>query len=91
MIYIIIILLIIIIFILAFVIRNLLLKQENAEDVIIKYEERFKIVNKGLEDIDTKISKIDEKELFKSDDEIGWFFNSVKKLRDELLNYKTNI
>lgn len=90
MIYIII-LLIIVIFILAFVIRNLLLKQENAEDVIIKYEERFKFINKELENIDIKISKIDEKESFKSDDEIGWFFNSVKKLRDELLNYKTNI
>jgi hypothetical protein len=90
MIYIII-LLIIVIFILAFVIRNLLLKQENTEDVIIKYEERFKFINKELENIDIKISKIDEKESFKSDDEIGWFFNSVKKLRDELLNYKTNI
>lgn len=90
MIYIII-LLIIVIFILAFIIRNLLLKQENTEDVIIKYEERFKFINKELENIDIKISKIDEKESFKSDDEIGWFFNSVKKLRDELLNYKTNI
>lgn len=90
MIYIII-LLIIVIFILAFVIRNLLLKQENAEDVIIKYEERFKFINKELENIDIKISKIDEKESFKSDDEIGWFFNSVKKLRDELLNYKINV
>ena len=34
---------------------------------------------------------IEEKGTFKSDDEIGWFFNEVKKIQNDLSRFKSNL
>lgn len=83
--------LIIFLLICLYVIINLLKKNEKCEDIINSYQEHQQIVNSEIEEIDKKLNKIDERGTFKSDDEIGWFFNSVKGLRDRLLNFKVKV
>jgi hypothetical protein len=48
-------------------------------------------INKMSEQIDNsqkRLEQIDEKGTFKSDDEIGWFFNEVKILQNDLSRFK---
>ena len=59
-------------------------KLEQMVDSQDQYIQRFSnavgVTNKKLEDIDEKGS-------FKSDDEIGWFFESLKTLQSELNDF----
>ena len=59
---------------------NLLNKNEKAEDIIVSYQEFIKNVNEQINESDKRLNEIDQRGLFKSDDEIGWFFNEVKKI-----------
>ena len=60
-----------------FIIRNLLIKNEKFEDFIAKQSDAINECNKRIKEIDTRGT-------FSSDDEIGWFFNEVKKMQDAL-------
>jgi HAMP domain-containing protein len=64
-----------------FVIRNLLNKLEAAEDYITNLSLDVNVITKRLKEID-------HAGIFESDDEIGWFFEEVKKLGDQLEQYK---
>lgn len=69
---------------------NLLRKNEKAEDIILSQNT---FINKFSEQIDTtqkRLEQIDEKGVFKSDDEIGWFFNEIKVLQKKLSQFKIN-
>ena len=70
---------------------NLLRKNEKAEDIIISQDEFIKSISSQIEKSQKRLDKIDEKGSFKSDDEIGWFFNEVKKIQNDLSRYKTNL
>ena len=63
---------------------NLLNKNEKAEDIIVSYQEFIKNVNEQINESDKRLNEIDQRGLFKSDDEIGWFFNEVKKIQKNL-------
>jgi hypothetical protein len=67
---------------------NLLRKTEKQEDVILQYDEYIKEFNKQIELADERLKKIDEKDLFKSDDEIGWFFKQIKVIQDGISRFK---
>tara|TARA_R100000541_G_C1884210_1_gene82724 strand:- start:356 stop:625 length:270 start_codon:yes stop_codon:yes gene_type:complete len=69
---------------------NLLRKTEKQEDVILQYDEYIKEFNKQIELADERLKKIDEKDLFKSDDEIGWFFKQIKVIQDGITRFKIN-
>jgi len=60
-----------------FVIRNLLQKNEALEDFITKQSE-------AIQSCDQRLKQIDDKGIFYSDDEIGWFFKEVQKIQDAL-------
>ena len=60
-----------------FALRNLLIKNEKLEDFITKQSDAINACNKRIKEIDTRGT-------FSSDDEIGWFFNEVKKMQDAL-------
>ena len=60
-----------------FIIRNLLVKNERLEDFITKQSDAINTCNQRLKDIDNK-------NIFYADDEIGWFFQEVKKIQDAL-------
>ena len=69
---------------------NLLRKIEKQEDIILQYDEYIKEFNKQIDIADERLKKVDEKGLFKSDDEIGWFFNQLKVIQDGISRFKIN-
>tara|TARA_R100001377_G_C3081586_1_gene72614 strand:- start:42 stop:308 length:267 start_codon:yes stop_codon:yes gene_type:complete len=60
-----------------FMIRNLILKNEKLEDFISKQSEAINTCDKRLKEIDSK-------QIFQSDDEIGWFWEELKKIQEAL-------
>jgi hypothetical protein len=67
---------------------NLLRKNERAEDIVVGYLIYLDQISKVIEASDEKLKKIDQKESFKSDDEIGFFFEQVKKIQEILNEFK---
>jgi hypothetical protein len=67
---------------------NLLVKNEKAEDIIVSQQKYISSISEIIKNSEKRIKEIDEKEIFKSDDEIGWFFNELKKIQDILSQYK---
>jgi peptidoglycan hydrolase CwlO-like protein len=67
---------------------NLLVKNEKAEDIIVSQQNYISSISEIIKNSEKKIKEIDEKEIFKSDDEIGWFFNELKKIQNILSQYK---
>lgn len=67
---------------------NLLRKNEKQEDVLAGYLTYMDNLSKTIEYMDQKLEKIDSKGIFKSDDEIGWFFDQIKVLQTQLNNFK---
>ena len=75
---------------LGFTTWNLLSKVEKQEDVIINYDSFTSEYSKQLDIADKRLKEIDERGLFKSDDEIGWFFKNLKGLQNDLSKFKQN-
>ena len=69
---------------------NLLRKNEKAEDIIISQNVFIEEVSSQIEKSEKRLDEIDEKGVFKSDDEIGWFFNEVKQIQNNISRFKTN-
>ena len=67
---------------------NLLFKNEKAEDIIVSQQKYISSIKEIINNSEKRLKEIDEKEVFKSDDEIGWFFNEVKKIQNILSQYK---
>ena len=76
--------------ILGFTTFNLLRKIEKTEDIIINYDNFIEEYSKQLDIADKRLNKIDERGAFKSDDEVGWFFNNLKRLQNDLSKFKSN-
>ncbi len=77
----------IILVIIGYVIWNLLIKVEKLENTITiqeKYILEFYDLVKTSED---KIKEIDSKQLFQSDDEVGFFFTNLKTIQEALSDY----
>ena len=62
---------------LSFSLYNLLKKNESLEDFITKQSD-------AVNQCDKRLKEIDRKNIFYSDDEIGWFFQEVKKIQEAL-------
>ena len=67
---------------------NLLFKNEQAEDMVISQQKYISSISEIIKNSEKRLREIDEKEVFKSDDEIGWFFNEIKKIQNILTQYK---
>jgi peptidoglycan hydrolase CwlO-like protein len=67
---------------------NLLVKNEKTEDIIVSQQNYISSISEVIKNSEKRIKEIDEKEIFKSDDEIGWFFNELKKIQNILSQYK---
>ena len=74
-----------------YVVRNLLLKNEKAEDLLTEYDTYINNLKSVISKADSKLQEIDEKGLFDSDDEIGWFFKHVKAIQDSLNQFNPKI
>ncbi len=62
-------------------IRNLIKKNEMMEDFINKQSD-------AIAACDTRLKQIDQKGVFYADDEIGWFFEEVKKIQEALNEFR---
>ena len=60
-----------------FIIKNLVQKNEQLEDFISKQSD-------AINACDQRLKQLDEKNVFYSDDEIGWFFKEVQRIQEAL-------
>jgi uncharacterized membrane protein (DUF106 family) len=71
--------------IITYVIINLLRKNEKFEEMIEMQNQYIETISNLMRESDRKIKEIDSKQIFQSDDEIGWFFTGIKEIQ-ELIN-----
>jgi hypothetical protein len=83
-----IVLLSILVVIFGFTTFNLLRKNETQEDILASYMTYLNKISDIIEISDKKLKEIDDKGSFKSDDEIGWFFENVRLIQDVLNQFK---
>jgi hypothetical protein len=74
--------------ILGFTTLNLLRKNERAEDIVVGYLEYLDKISRIIEISDDKIKKLDHRGTFSSDDEVGYFFKSIKNIQEILNDFK---
>ena len=67
-----------------FIIRNLIKKNENQEDVIKEYEDFIIKQSEAITACNQRLKQVDDKGIFKSDDEIGWMFKEILKIQEAL-------
>ena len=80
----------ILVVILGYTTFNLLRKAEKLEDLISKYSDFVKEFGDEIEAADKRLKQIDDKGLFNSDDEIGWFFEQIKVIQKSISRFKIN-
>jgi len=67
---------------------NLLRKNERQEDILAGYMKYLDQFSKIIEFSDEKLKKIDERGIFKNDDEVGFIFQQIKELQKTLSNFR---
>jgi len=67
---------------------NLLRKNEKQEDILSEYINYLDQLSRVIEISDEKLQKIDEKGIFKSDDEIGFMYEQIKGLQKILSQFR---
>jgi hypothetical protein len=67
-----------------FIIRNLFIKSEKLDDILKKYENFISKQSEAISACDQKLKQIDDRGIFQSDDEIGWFFKEIEKIQEAL-------
>ena len=80
----------ILVVILGYTTFNLLRKNEKAEDIIISQKTFIDKLDEHISFSNDRLKQIDQKGTFKSDDEIGWFFNEIKVIQNKLSQFKNN-
>ena len=78
----------ILVVILGYTTFNLLRKNEKAEDIILSQNMFINKFSEQVENSQQRLEQIDEKGTFQGDDEIGWFFNEIKILQNDLSRFK---
>ena len=74
--------------ILGFTTFNLLRKNEKQEDILTGYIAYLDQLSRIIEISDEKLKKIDERGIFKSDDEIGFMYEQIKELQRILSKFR---
>jgi len=77
----------IIIVILLIAIRNLLLKNEKYEDIVRDQTQYLQNISNAVGEGQKHLQNLDERGVFQSDDEVGYFFEQMKYVQDELNRY----
>ena len=77
-----------IILVLLYTTWNLLRKTERQEDIVNQYNDYITQFNIQIKMSEERLKQVDEKGMFKSDDEIGWFFEQIKVIQDGISKFK---
>jgi hypothetical protein len=67
---------------------NLLKKNEKLEDIAFKQNNYVVAINDEINQINKKLKELDDRGTFKSDDEIGLFFDRFKNILNILEKYE---
>ena len=67
-----------------FIIRNLLKQAERLEDIRAEYEDFIAKQSEAINACNERLNQIDDREIFRSDDEVGWFFRELQKIQEAL-------
>ena len=67
--------------------RNLLIKVEKYEDVVQDQVQYLQNISKTITESQKHVQNLDERGVFQSDDEVGFFFESMKTVQEELDRY----
>ena len=78
----------VIVVILGFTTFNLMRKNEKQEDILAEYLNYLDQLSKTIDVSDKKLKEIDRAGTFKSDDEVGYFFQSIQDIQDILNDFK---
>ena len=76
-----------IILFLSYIVRNLLMKVEKYEDVTADQTQYLQNISNVLGESKKHLQNLDEKGVFQSDDEVGYFFEQMKQVQQELDRY----
>ena len=68
-------------------IRNLLIKVEKYEDVTVDQTQYLQNISNLIRDSQKHLKNLDERGVFQSDDEVGYFFQQMKNIQKELDRY----
>jgi hypothetical protein len=71
-----------------FVIWNLLRKVEKQEDLVEVYNQYLATLDDMIKASSKRLKEIDAKQVFSSDDEIGWYFAQIKEIQEILDEFK---
>ena len=72
---------------LGFTTFNLLKKNEKQEDILTGYMAYLNKISDTIELAETKMNEVDAKGSFKSDDEVGFFFEQIKIIQTALNSF----
>ena len=78
----------VVVVVLGFTTFNLLRKNEKQEDILAEYITYLDQLSRIIEISDEKLKKVDERGIFKSDDEIGFMYEQIKDLQRILSNFR---
>jgi hypothetical protein len=85
-----IVILILIVGVLGYISYNLFRKVEKLEKIVDGQDRYITQFSSTVDFANKRLGEIDDKGTFQSDDEIGWFFESVKTLQNELNDFNLN-
>ena len=68
-------------------VRNLLIKVEKYEDVVQDQVQYLQNISNTVTESKKHLQNLDERGVFQSDDEIGFFFEQLKGVQEELDRY----
>ena len=77
-----------IIIILSYIIINLLKKVEKYEDITVEQANYMNNISNLIKDSQKHLKTLDEKGVFQSDDEVGYFFDNLKKVQENFDMYQ---
>ncbi len=77
-----------IIIILSYIIINLLKKVEKYEDITVEQADYMNNISNLVKDSQKHLKNLDEKGVFQSDDEVGYFFDNLKKVQENFDMYQ---
>ena len=73
--------------ILSYIVFNLLSKVEKYEDIAVDQAQYLQNISSLIRDSQKHLKNLDERGVFKSDDEVGYFFKQLQSVQKELDRY----
>ena len=74
--------------ILSYIIVNLLRKVEKYEDITVEQADYMNNISNLVKDSRKHLKNLDERGVFQSDDDVGYFFDNLKKVQENFDMYQ---